>query len=196
MAISSTMRTLGWQAADFSLRAANPSVDLDGQSTRSLAEYADRAVVVVVFTCNHCPYAIHVEPELVSIARDYAHSGVQLLAICSNDASRYPADSFEAMVRRAEERDLPFPYLQDPTQVVAKAYDAACTPDTFVFDGERKLVYRGRIDETRPGGPDAHGRDLRDALDAILSGETPAEHQHASIGCGIKWLPDSREHRG
>ena len=196
MAVTSSMKALGWRASEFTLRTANPEIEPVGKPTRSLADYADHQVLVVVFTCNHCPYAIHVEDELIRIARDYAERGVQLVAICSNDAVRYPADSFDAMALRAKEKGYPFPYLHDATQSVARAYDAACTPDTFVFDRDRHLVYRGRIDETRPGGANAHGRDLRAALESVLSGNSPSEQQHASIGCGIKWLPENTDHQG
>lgn len=195
MAVTSSMKELGWRASDFELPAANPGVDLGGKPTRTLADYADRTVLVVVFTCNHCPYAIHVEDELIRIAGDYDERGVQLVAICSNDAVRYPADNFEAMALRAEERAYPFPYLRDDTQAVARNFGAACTPDTFVLDRGRHLVYRGRIDETRPGGAKAHGGDLRAALESVLSGSVPPRDQHASIGCGIKWLPENGGHR-
>lgn len=187
MAVESAMRDLGWRAAGFDLRAANPHVDLDGKETRSPDDYRDARVFVVVFTCNHCPYAKHVEPELIRIAQDYAGKDVQLLAINANDPESYPADSFEAMVSRAAEMSYPFPYLFDETQETAEEYGAACTPDIFVFGEDRLLAYRGRIDETRPGKGSPTGTDLRSAIDAMLKGEAPSDEQYPSVGCSIKW---------
>lgn len=181
------MRELGWPAAEFDLPVANPDVDGIGTDNRSLDDYATAKAVVVIFTCNHCPYAVHVEPELLRLAHDYKDKGVQLVAICSNDAQKYPADSFDAMAQRAAEQSFPFPYLHDESQSVAREYGAACTPDVFVFDQDRHLVYRGRIDETRPGRGEPSGVDVRRALDAVVAGETPAADQHPSIGCSIKW---------
>jgi hypothetical protein len=142
---------------------------------------------VIVFTCNHCPYAKHVEPELVRVATDYLGRGVQLLAICSNDAAAYPADSFDAMKVRALAVPFPFPYLHDETQRVAREYGAICTPDTFVFDEDRALRFRGRIDETRPGKGEPSGRELRAALDALISRKPVAGDQAPSVGCSMKW---------
>lgn len=181
------MRELGWPAAAFDLPSANPDSDSIEKATRSLGDYSAAKAVVVVFTCNHCPYAVHVESELIQIAHDYADKGVQLLAVCSNDAANYPADSFEAMTERAHARSYPFPYLHDESQAVAREYGAACTPDTFVFNQNRNLVYRGRIDESRPGRGVANGADLRRSLDALLAGAAPSDEQHPSIGCSIKW---------
>ena len=181
------MRDPGWRAAAFDLRAANPHVDLAGKQTRSLEDYPDAELFVVVFTCNHCPYARHVEPELIRIAGDYADSGVQLLAISANDPEQYPADGFDAMSSRAAEMQYPFPYLFDETQETAEAYGAVCTPDIFVFGKDRRLAYRGRIDETRPGKGSPTGTDLRSAIDAMLKGEAPSDEQYPSVGCSIKW---------
>lgn len=186
-AVESTMIDLGTSAPDFSLQIANPQVDSNGSPNRSLADYEDAAVLVVVFTCNHCPYAIHVEDALNAVAHDYRNSGVQIVAINPNDAESHPADSMENMQTRASRKGFTFPYLRDDTQEVARAYGAACTPDTFVFDKSRTLEYRGQIDSTRPGGDPADAKDLRTALDAILSGEHPSEDQIPSIGCSIKW---------
>lgn len=188
----STMMDLGHPAPDFSLPAANPDVDDRGDEHRSLADYENAEVLVVVFMCNHCPYVKHVEDALLDVARAYQEDGVQFVGICSNDPERYPADSFEKMAERAQEKNYPFPYLQDETQEVARAYEAACTPDFFVFDEDRTLVYRGRFDETRPEKGSPHGGDLRQALDELLeTGEVTME-QVPSMGCNIKWKPGTK----
>lgn len=185
----STMMELGRSAPEFSLPAANPDVDDRGGDHRSLDDYADAEVLVVVFMCNHCPYVKHVEEELLEVAREYEARGVQFIGVCSNDPERYPDDSFESMAERARAKDYPFPYLQDETQEVAQAYEAACTPDFYVFDADRTLVYRGRFDETRPDQGEPHGGDLRQALDELLeTGEVTME-QKPSMGCNIKWKP-------
>lgn len=159
----------------------------DGQ-THSLDTYSDAKVLVVVFTCNHCPYAIACEDRLVDIQRDYADRGVQLVAINPNDATRYPGDSFEAMKVRATEKGFNFPYLRDESQEVARAYDAACTPDPFVFDAGRKLVYNGRIDDNWKDPSAVTKRDLRAVLDATLAGDAmPLPEAVPSMGCSIKW---------
>jgi len=188
-AVESHMLDLGTTAPDFDLPIANPDVDDREGDHRSLDDYADAPVLVVMFICNHCPYVHHVEPALVETARVCSDRGVQFVAICSNDAEEYPDDSFEKMAERATEQEYPFPYLQDETQEVAKAYQAACTPDFYVFDGDRSLVYRGRYDETRPSNGMAHGQDLHAALDAALNDEDPLDDQHPSMGCSIKWKP-------
>jgi len=185
----STMMKLGEAAPDFDLPAANPDVDDRGNDTRSLGDYDDAEAVVVVFMCNHCPYVKHLEAALLDTARDYQDRGVQFIGICSNDPVEYPDDSFEAMADRAAEKDYPFPYLQDESQNVAKAYEAACTPDFYVFDADRTLVYRGRFDETRPDHGEAHGGDLRQALDEVLDAGTVTMEQKPSMGCNIKWKP-------
>jgi peroxiredoxin len=185
----STMMELGQTAPAFTLPAANPDVDDRGGGQRSLDDYDDATALVVVFTCNHCPYAKHVEDELIAFAREYEEKGVQVVAICSNDADRYPDDSFEQMAERAQEKDYPFPYLRDDSQEVAQAYEAACTPDFFVFDADRTLAYRGRFDETRPDEGEAHGGDLRQALDELLEEGTVTMTQKPSMGCNIKWKP-------
>jgi peroxiredoxin len=185
----STMIELGHPAPDFSLPAANPDVDDRGDETRSLADYRDAEVLVVVFMCNHCPYVQHVEDALLDVAREYQERGVQFVGICSNDPERYPDDSFESMAERAQEKNYPFPYLQDEMQEVAQAYEAACTPDFYVFDENRTLAYRGRFDETRPDGDEAHGADLRQALDELLETGQVTMEQFPSMGCNIKWKP-------
>ncbi len=188
----STMMELGQSAPSFTLPAANPDVDDRGGTQRSLDDYSEAKALVLVFTCNHCPYAQHVEDELIAVAREYQEKGVQFLAICSNDPENYPDDNFENMAARAAAKDYPFPYLQDESQEVAKAYEAACTPDFFVFDEERTLAYRGRFDDTRPDHGEAHGGDLRQALDELLESGTVSMEQKPSMGCNIKWKPGNQ----
>ena len=143
---------------------------------------------VIMFLCNHCPFVIHVNPELVRLANDYISKGVQFVAISSNDARSYPQDGPEKMKEVAERLAYPFPYLYDESQEVAKAYDAACTPDFYVFDHQNRLAYRGRLDASRPGNSiPLSGTDLRAALDAVLSDKVPSEVQYPSAGCNIKW---------
>lgn len=183
----SQMVSLGASAPAFDLPAANPLVDdIDGDHRR-LDDYAEAEALVVVFTCNHCPYARHIEDALIETARDYQPHGVRFVAISSNDPTQYADDSFDEMGVRARQKAYPFPYLFDASQAVAKAYGALCTPDLFVYDAARRLVYRGRFDETRPGQGTAHGRDLRAALDQLLNGEPIAVEQLPAMGCNIKW---------
>jgi peroxiredoxin len=182
---ASTMKPLATKAPDFSL------INVDGR-TVGLADFEDAKAYLVVFMCNHCPFVKHVAPELARIGLDYMPKGVAMVGINSNDAGAHPEDSPERMVHEAEERSYPFPYLYDETQEVAKAYGAACTPDFFLFDKQRKLVYRGQLDSSRPGnGKPVTGEDLRAALDAVLVGKPPAEKQTPSIGCNIKWKAGS-----
>ncbi len=145
-------------------------------------------VVVVVFTCNHCPYALAWHDRIAEVARDYAGRGVQLVAINSNDADRYPRDSYEAMRRRVEQEQWPMPYLHDSTQEVARAYGAKTTPDVFVLDGERRLRYRGAPDADYDD-PGQRAAWLRDALDAVLEGAEPERPETRPVGCSIKWKP-------
>ena len=184
---ASEMTALGTPAPDFELPATNPDVDEAGGETRALSDYGEAEALVVVFTCNHCPYAKHVERALIQVARDYKARGVQFVAISSNDAAQYPDDAPDAMAERAEAKDYPFPYLYDETQEVAKAYGAVCTPDVFVYGPNRRLAYRGRIDETRPNGGKATAADLRQALDELLEGGKVQMEQVPSMGCNIKW---------
>lgn len=173
---------LGFQAPDFSLPEP-----LTGK-TRSLSELKGEKATVIIFMCNHCPYVIHVIDELIQTARDYQPQGVQFVGINANDVENYPDDSPENMKRWARELDFPFPYLFDETQEVAKAYDAACTPDFSVFDADLSCVYRGRLDGSRPNNEvPVTGKDLRTALDAILQGEPIPDPQLPSMGCNIKW---------
>lgn len=186
----SEMTALGTQAPAFDIPTANPWIDDNTKPTRSLDDYVDAKALVVIFMCNHCPYVIHVQDALVALANDYATQGVQLIGISSNDVKAYPSDSFEQMAVRAKELNYPFPYLYDESQDVAHAYRAMCTPDIFVYDAERTLAYRGRLDETRPRtGATAHGSDLRTALDTLLATGKGPEQQYPSIGCNIKWKP-------
>jgi peroxiredoxin len=172
---------LGAEAPDFSLP------DVDGK-TVSLADFRDAPALLVIFLCNHCPFVKHVADELARLGREYQARGVAIVGINSNDANSYPADSPAEMRREARQRGYTFPYLYDEAQETAKAYRAACTPDFFLFGKDRKLVYRGQLDSSRPGSnTPVTGEDLRAALDAVLEGKPVAEKQRASIGCNIKW---------
>lgn len=183
----SEMLPLGTQAPHFDLPVANPAVDDAREASfRSLDDYPDARAVVVVFTCNHCPYVIAVEDRMISLARDFASRGAQFVAICSNNAETHPADSFEAMAERAREKSYPFPYLHDESQDVARAYAAACTPDFYVLGEDRRLVYRGRLDDGTPKREPTTA-DLRDALDEFLETGAVTMQQIASMGCSIKW---------
>lgn len=179
----STMLQLGTKAPDFSL------VNVDGQ-TVSLADFDGAPAFLAIFMCNHCPFVKHLADALAQFSAEYMAKDVAVVGISSNDVANFPADSPEQMVREAEERGYSFPYLYDETQEVAKAYRAACTPDFFLFDADRRLVYRGQFDSSRPdSGIAPTGADLRAALDAVLAGKKPSEKQMPSIGCNIKWIP-------
>jgi len=144
----------------------------------------------VMFICNHCPFVKHVADQLAALGRDYLPRGIGVVAISSNDVSAHPADSPEQMVHEAEDRGYAFPYLYDESQEVAHAYHAACTPDFFLFNASRKLVYRGQLDASRPGNDvPVTGADLRAAIDAVLVGKPVATEQRPSLGCNIKWKP-------
>jgi peroxiredoxin len=171
--------SLGAEAPDFSLP------DTDG-STWSASDSGEAAATVVVFTCNHCPYALAWHDRIAEVARDYGERGVRTLAVNSNDAERYPRDSFRAMKDRVGREDWPMPYLHDATQEVARAYDAKVTPDVFVLDSERRLRYRGAPDGDYED-PKQRATWLRDALDAVLAGEEPARSETKPVGCSIKW---------
>ena len=180
---ASTMLSLGTAAPDFCLP------DTEGAKV-ALSDFDGNRVLLVMFICNHCPYVKHVRHELARLGRDYASRGVGMVAINANDAAAYPEDSPEKMRAEKASAGYPFPYLYDETQEVAKAYGAACTPDFFVFDGDRRLAYRGQLDDARPGnGEPVTGHDLRVALDALLAGQPVAETQRPSMGCNIKWKP-------
>lgn len=178
----STMLPLGTKAPDFTLP------DTISATYMSLKDIASDKATVVMFLCNHCPYVLHVNPEIVRVVRDYTPKGVSFVGISSNDAKAYPDDGPDRMSIHAEQVGYTFPYLYDETQEVARAYDAACTPDFYVFDAALKLVYRGRIDGARPKNDlPLTGEDLRAALDAVLAGEPVTEKQYPSGGCNIKW---------
>lgn len=188
----SNMLELGSPAPDFTL----PSTD---GTPLSLGDFAQADALVVLFICNHCPYVIHIAPALTDLATEYMRRNVAFVAINSNDTESYPADSFEKMKEEKARRNYPFPYLFDESQAVAQAYKAACTPDLFVFNRQRQLVYRGQFDDTRPerissgnynsGKSPATGADLRHALDLLLKGDALPEVQAPSMGCNIKWKP-------
>jgi peroxiredoxin len=179
----STMLALGTEAPRFSLP------DTDGR-TVSLGDFKAQPALLVMFLCNHCPYVKHVRHELARLGRDFQPKGVAVVAISSNDAAAYPDDSPEKMRDEKQQAGYTFPYLYDASQEVARAYHAACTPDFFLFDAGRRLVYRGQMDGSRPGnGVPVTGADLRDALDALLAGRAVGVDQKPSMGCNIKWKP-------
>jgi peroxiredoxin len=181
-ATPSMMVELGRKAPDFHL----PNV-ADGRMV-NLSDFASNQALLVMFICRHCPYVLHVKPELVRLAADYKEKNVGIVGISSNDAQHYPDDAPDKLAELS--RDLGIPVLYDESQSVAKAYQATCTPDFFVFDGNRTLVYRGQLDDSRPGNSQpVNGRDLRAALDAVLAGRPIDSTQRASIGCNIKWKP-------
>jgi len=178
----STMIPLGSKAPVFSLP------DTVSGTTVSLDQLKSGKATVIMFICNHCPFVKHVNAELVRLANDYIPKGVAFIAISANDAVNYPEDSPEKMKQNANELGFTFPYLYDESQEVAKAYDAACTPDFFIYDKDLKLSYRGQLDDSRPGnGIPVTGKDMRAALDPLLSGKPVPEDQKPSIGCNIKW---------
>lgn len=178
----SNMLPVGTKAPTFKL------LNTVSGNIESLEELQSDVATVIIFSCNHCPYVIHVNSELVSIANEYYEKGVRFIVISSNDVENYPQDGPDKMSIVAKVLQYPFPYLYDETQEVAKAYDAACTPDIYVFDQDMKLYYRGRLDDSRPGNDKPlTGKDLRNALDGVLAGEHPPENQYPSAGCNIKW---------
>ena len=179
----STMLALGTSAPQFSLP------DPDGKIV-SLSDFDGAPALVVVFMCNHCPFVKHVAPGLANLAREYQDKGVAVVGVNPNDVANYPDDSPQKMAEASKEYGYTFPYLLDESQAVAKAYRAACTPDFFVFDGDRQLVYRGQMDDSRPSlDLPVTGADLRGALDAVLDGRSVAAEQKPSVGCNIKWKP-------
>lgn len=178
----SSMLPLGTKAPAFSLP------DTVSGRTIGFGDAKGALATVVMFICNHCPYVKHVNPELVRVARDYGKRGVGFVAISSNDAKNYPEDAPEKMKENARANSYPFPYLYDESQAVAKSYQAACTPDFFVFDAKQHLIYRGRLDESSPGnGKPLTGADLRMALEALLNDKPVSPDQFPSMGCNIKW---------
>ncbi|MBC3757795.1 thioredoxin family protein [Hyunsoonleella sp. SJ7] len=178
----SNMLPLGTKAPDFSL------LDTVSHNNLNLKDVKGEKGTVIMFICNHCPFVIHVNSELVAIANEYQTKGIQFIAISSNDAENYPQDGPDKMKAHAKTEGYPFPYLYDETQEVAKAYDAACTPDLYLFDAHLKLVYRGQLDDSRPGNDlPLTGKDLRQALDCLIDGKENMATQKPSIGCNIKW---------
>jgi len=184
------MLALATPAPDFSLPAVATGKIV------SLADFAEDKALLVMFVCAHCPYVVHVQPEIARLAADYAGRSLGIVAITANDAAQYPQDAPEPSAAMARAAGWTFPFLYDESQAVAKAYTAACTPDFFLFDSARRLAYRGQLDNSRPGrGPDRpgagvlNGADLRAAIDAVLSGGSVSPDQKPSIGCNIKWKP-------
>jgi peroxiredoxin len=186
----STMLPLGTEAPRFSLP------DTDGR-TVSLVEFKAQPALLVMFLCNHCPYVKHVRHELARLGREYQAKGVAVVAISSNDVAAYPDDSPEKMREEKRQAGYAFPYLYDASQEVARAYHAACTPDFYLFDANRRLVYRGQMDGSRPGNDvPVTGTDLRAALDALLAGRAVNADQKPSMGCNIKWKPGAAPRSG
>ena len=178
----STMARLGSPAPDFKLK------DVVSGQPLSLASFASKKALLVMFICRHCPYVQHIKEELSLLDRDYAKKDAALVAISSNDAQNYPDDSPEKLKELAVEQRWHFPFLYDETQETAKKYTAACTPDFFLYNAKRELVYRGQLDDSRPGNnKPLTGKDLRQALDAVLADKPVSADQKASIGCNIKW---------
>ena len=179
---ASKMIPLGSAAPQFNL------YDTVSGKQMSLKELRSDRATVIMFICNHCPFVKHVNRGIVKLANDYMPKGVAFVAINSNDVEKYPEDSPEKMRMVAKKLNYPFPYLFDETQEVAKAYDAACTPDFYIFDGDLKLMYRGQLDSSRPSNNiPVTGHDMRKALDAILENRPVDPNQRPSIGCNIKW---------
>jgi peroxiredoxin len=180
----STMLELGTAAPDFDL------ADVVSGGTITLDTFEDDAALLVIFLCRHCPFVIHVQQELARLGVDYAGAGLGIVAISANDVTTHPDDAPEHLREMAQELGFRFPVCFDETQEVAKAFTAACTPDFFLFDRERALVYRGQLDDSRPeNGVPVTGRDLRAAIDAVLAGRPVGADQRPSIGCNIKWKP-------
>lgn len=173
---------IGTRAPDFTLKNTVSGADA------SLSELKGEKGTVIMFICNHCPFVKHVNAKIVNLAEEYQDKGFGFIAISSNDVENYPQDHPDLMRENAKEQNYPFPYLYDSTQEVAKNYDAACTPDFYIFDRDLKLFYHGQLDDSRPNnGIPVTGKDLQGALDAIDRGEQPPQPQKPSLGCGIKW---------
>ena len=178
----STMLSLGTLAPDFSL------TDVVSGKTAERDDFKGKNGLLVLFICTHCPYVKHIEKGIAALGHDYRHKSLGIVAISANDAAKYPDDAPEGLKEQAESLGFAFPYLYDETQEVAKAYEAACTPDIFLFDSDFKLVYRGQFDESRPGSDvPVTGSDLRGAIDELLANLPVNGDQKASIGCNIKW---------
>jgi len=181
MALTSSMLPLGTVAPPFVLPDVTTGLPV------SLSDFTEKDALLVMFICKHCPYVVHIRPELTRLGRDYASSSLAIVAISSNDPISYPEDSPSELKAMVAEAGFPFPLLFDVTQDVARAYDAVCTPDFFLFDRDRRLVYRGQLDDSRPSRGTADGSDLRPAIDAVLTGKPVNPNQKPSSGCGIKW---------
>lgn len=178
----SNMLPLGTVAPEFSL------TDTVTEKTVNLQALKGDKGTIIMFICNHCPFVKHVNPEIVKLAAEYEKKGIGFIAISSNDVENYPQDAPDLMKENAKQMGYTFPYLYDATQETAKAYKAACTPDFYLFDTDLELVYRGQLDDSRPGnGLPLTGRDLRNSLDALLEGKEIDQNQKPSIGCNIKW---------
>lgn len=178
---ASKMLALGTPAPNFSLP------DIEGNIV-SLADFEESPALLVIFMCNHCPFVKHILSDLARLVKEYQAKGVAVVGINSNDVANYPEDSPEMMARLAKEIGFTFPYLYDETQEAAKAYQAACTPDFFLFDKEKRLAYRGQMDDSRPGNnKPITGLDLINAMDAVLAGREVSTEQKPSMGCNIKW---------
>ncbi|HYD73506.1 MAG TPA: thioredoxin family protein [Candidatus Binatia bacterium] len=182
MAAQSRMVELGSTAPDFTLPDA-------AGGAWALAKVAGDKPVLVAFICNHCPYVVHIADAFANFAREYQDKGLAVVAIGANDVRSHPQDGPDKMGEFARAHNFTFPYLYDETQETAKAYGAVCTPDLFLFDANKKLVYRGQFDSTRPGRGAPTGADLRAAADAVLAGRKPSADQTPSVGCSIKWKP-------
>ena len=180
----STMLSLGTNAPKFDL------IDVVSNEKFNLNSFSNKKALLVMFICVHCPYVKHVKYELAKIGKDYKDKELGIVAISANDAESYPEDGLEGMKKMAEELDFSFPFLYDETQEIAKSYTAACTPDLFLFNEKRKLVYRGQLDNSRPGNDEpVNGKDIREAIDATLEDKEVSKDQKPSSGCNIKWKP-------
>lgn len=179
MTVGSVGLPLGSPAVDFQLKG------VDGK-TQSLKSFADKKALVIMFTCNHCPYVKDYETRMVQLQTEFLPKGATLVAINSNDTTNYPEDSFENMVKRSKDRNFNFPYLRDETQEIARKYGAICTPHVFAFDQQRTLQYKGRIDDNR-NVAEVKTHDLRNAVDALLAGRKPSVQETRPFGCSIKW---------
>jgi thiol-disulfide isomerase/thioredoxin len=181
---ASTMLALGTKAPGFHLP------EVVSRENISLANFADKKALLVMFICRHCPFVKHIQQELANLGKDYFNSDLGIVAISANDAENYPNDAPESLKEMANDLGFNFPFCYDETQETAKSYTAACTPDFFLFDQERKLVYRGQLDDSRPSNNQpVTGADLRAAIEAILSDQPVISEQIASVGCNIKWKP-------
>ena len=184
MAMASVMLPLESAAPPFALR------DVVSGQVYSLDSFRGKTALLVMFLCRHCPYVVHVQEEIARFGQDYADRGLGLVGISSNDPAHYPDDAPERLKEMAQRLHFRFPFCFDDTQEIAKAYSAACTPDFYLFDAQRRLVYRGQLDDSRPGNnKPVTGRDLRAAIDAVLAGKPVDRNQKPSIGCSIKWKP-------